>query len=132
MFLSSYNDKITHLLNLSLIVSLLSSLGCKPLTLSFDRKEKIPLSTAPLRQPVEILPANGVITVRKNDNVFVIATRYQVTPQSIIENSLSPPFTLREDQCSKYLTKNSVVRLQILFIRLSALCDKSIPISSIK
>ena len=70
MFLSSYNDKITHLLNLSLIVSLLSSLGRKPLTLSFDRCEKS-LSTAPLRQPVEILPANGVITVRKNDSVLL-------------------------------------------------------------
>jgi len=73
--------------------------GCKVPDLSLSRAEPAPVITAPLRVATETLPASGVVTVRENDNLYTIATRYRVTPQSVIlHNNLSAPFTLRAGQ----------------------------------
>jgi murein DD-endopeptidase MepM/ murein hydrolase activator NlpD len=85
-----------------LIVALTSSVlllaGCGP-NLSLTRATPAPVTVAPLRQAVEAVPTNGVINVRSGDSLYDIAARYQVTPQSIIqENNLVLPFTLRTGQ----------------------------------
>ena len=72
--------------------------GCS-LNFSLSRTTPAPVSVAPLRQDVETVPANGFIYVRDGDSLFDIAARYQVTPQSIIqENNLITPFKLRTGQ----------------------------------
>ena len=64
--------------------------------LSLSRKAPAPLEEAPLREQRLQIPVSGVITVSEGDDLFAIATRYQVTPQSIInDNQLVPPFTVR-------------------------------------
>lgn len=81
------------------IISVAMLSGCKKPNLSLSRAEPAPVVTAPLRVAVETLPASGVITVRDNDNLYTIATRYRVTPRSIIlQNNLIAPFTLRPGQ----------------------------------
>ena len=75
--------------------------GCSP-NLSLTRSKPAPVSVAPLRQALEAVPANGVINVRVGDKLYDIASRYRVTPQSIIqENNLEAPFTLRTGQSLK-------------------------------
>jgi len=77
--------------------------GCGP-NLSLTRATPAPVTVAPLRQAVEAVPANGIVTVRSGDSLYDIATRYRVTPQSIIqENSLAAPFTLRTGQNLKII-----------------------------
>ena len=81
------------------VMSVVLLSGCKTPNLSLSRSEPAPVVTAPLRVAVETLPASGIITVRDNDNLYAIATRYRVTPQSIImHNNLVAPFTLRPGQ----------------------------------
>jgi murein DD-endopeptidase MepM/ murein hydrolase activator NlpD len=81
--------------------SVLFLTGCGP-NLSLTRATTAPVTVAPLRQAVEAVPANGVINVRAGDSLYDIAARYQVTPQSIIqENNLVAPFTLRTGQSLK-------------------------------
>ena len=81
------------------VMSIILLSGCKTPNLSLNRSEPAPVVTAPLRVAVETLPASGIITVRDNDNLYAIATRYRVTPQSIImHNNLVAPFTLRPGQ----------------------------------
>ena len=81
--------------------SVLFLTGCGP-NLSLTRATPAPVTVAPLRQAVEAVPANGVINVRAGDSLYDIAARYQVTPQSIIqENNLVAPFTLRTGQSLK-------------------------------
>ena len=81
------------------VMSIVLFSGCKTPNLSLSRSEPAPVVTAPLRVAVETLPASGIITVRDNDNLYAIATRYRVTPQSIImHNNLIAPFTLRSGQ----------------------------------
>ncbi|MGB2534235.1 MAG: peptidoglycan DD-metalloendopeptidase family protein [Candidatus Puniceispirillum sp.] len=81
------------------VMSIVLLSGCKTPNLSLNRSEPAPVVTAPLRVAVETLPASGIITVRDNDNLYAIATRYRVTPQSIImQNNLIAPFTLRPGQ----------------------------------
>ncbi|MGB2108036.1 MAG: LysM peptidoglycan-binding domain-containing protein, partial [Candidatus Puniceispirillum sp.] len=81
------------------VMSIVLLSGCKTPNLSLNRSEPAPVVTAPLRVAVETLPASGIITVRDNDNLYAIATRYRVTPQSIImQNNLIVPFTLRPGQ----------------------------------
>lgn len=76
-----------------MVVGLLTS--CSPPNLTFSRDIPVPVVTAPLRVAVETLPANGIVTVREGDNLYTIATRFRVTPLSIIEqNNLTAPFTL--------------------------------------
>jgi len=81
------------------VMSIVLLSGCKTPNLSLSRSEPAPVVTAPLRVAVETLPASGIITVRENDNLYAVATRYRVTPQSIImQNNLIAPFTLRPGQ----------------------------------
>ena len=83
--------------------SVLLLAGCG-LNLSLTRSTPAPVTVAPLRQAAEPVPANGVINVRSGDSLYDIATRYQVTPQSIIqENNLVLPLTLRTGQSLKII-----------------------------
>ena len=86
--------------------------ACGP-NLSLTRATPAPVTLAPLRQVVEAVPANGVIKVRPGDILYDLAARYQVTPQSIIEeNNLVVPFTLRTGQRLKIIPpRRHIVRL---------------------
>ena len=97
----------TRCVRLYLIGVLMSNLlllaGCGP-NLSLSRATPAPVTVAPLRQTVEAVPASGVISVRSGDSLYELAARYQVTPQSIIqENNLVAPFTLRTGQSLKII-----------------------------
>ncbi len=84
--------------------------ACQTPNLSLNRSSMAPLLVAPLRQPTETLPPNGVVEVRAADTLFGIATRYQVTPQSIIEkNGLAPPYNLRDGQILKIIAQRTHV-----------------------
>ncbi|MDC1383535.1 M23 family metallopeptidase [Candidatus Puniceispirillum sp.] len=86
--------KVAVLISAALILT-----ACKVPNLTLNRTTPASLIVAPLRQAVEPVPSTGIVEVRKNDNVFAVAARYQVTPQSIIKtNALEPPFTLRKGQ----------------------------------
>ena len=86
-----------------LMSSVLVLTGCGP-NLSLTRATPAPVTVAPLRHAAEAVPANGVINVRSGDNLYDLAARYQVTPQSIIqENNLVAPFTLRTGQSLKII-----------------------------
>ncbi len=83
--------------------SVLLLTGCGP-NLSLTRAAPAPVTVAPLRQAAEAVPPNGVINVRSGDSLYDLAARYQVTPQSIIqENNLFAPFTLRTGQILKII-----------------------------
>lgn len=67
--------------------------------LSLTRKTPAPLETAPLRQGREAIPPSGEVEVRAGDTLFMLATRYQVTPGSIARaNNLTAPFQLKAGQ----------------------------------
>ena len=92
----------------TLIAFALMLTACKTPSLSLNRKTPANLVVAPLRQPVKPVPAGGIVEVRENDKLFSIATRYQVTPQSIIKtNSLKPPFTLIMGQTLKIIPQRT-------------------------
>ena len=77
--------------------------GCGP-NFSLTRTTPVPVKAAPLRQVLEAVPANGVIDVRSGDSLYDLAARYQVTPQSIIEeNDLIIPFALQTGQRLKII-----------------------------
>lgn len=93
--------KIYLIVVLTSIVLLVT--GCGP-NLSLTRTTPLPVKLAPLRQAVEAVPATGVVNVRSGDSLYDLAARYQVTPQSIIqENKLVIPFTLRAGQSLKII-----------------------------
>ena len=72
--------------------------GCGP-NLSLTQDAPVPTKVAPLRQTFEAVPVSGTVRVRSDDTLYDIATRYQVTPQSIIHaNNLLSPYTLRTGQ----------------------------------
>jgi murein DD-endopeptidase MepM/ murein hydrolase activator NlpD len=51
-----------------------------------------------------------MVEVRANDTLYVVATRYQVTPQSVIEaNGLKPPYNLRKGQTLKLVPRRTHV-----------------------
>ena len=76
--------------------------ACQKPNLTLNRTSPAELLVAPLRQPLEPVPLGGMVKVRENDTLFGIATRYNVTPQSIIEkNGLSPPYLLRPGKLLK-------------------------------
>lgn len=67
--------------------------------LSLSRATPAPLETAPLREGREAIPPSGEVEVRAGDTLFALATRYQVTPDSIIQaNDLVAPFQLTKGQ----------------------------------
>jgi len=73
--------------------------ACQAPNLSLNRPTPAKLIGAPLREPVESIPPSQMVQVRANDTLYVLATRYQVTPQSVIEaNDLQPPYNLRKGQ----------------------------------
>ena len=89
---------------LTVIFAAILLVACQKTNLTLNRATPANLVVAPLRHPVEPLPTSGIVEVRKNDKVFSIATRYQVTPQSIIKtNTLKPPFSLHEGQTLKII-----------------------------
>ena len=59
---------------------------------------------SPLRQDTQPVPANGIVIVAGGDNLYDIASRYEVTPQSIIrENNLLPPYNVNVGQSLKII-----------------------------
>jgi murein DD-endopeptidase MepM/ murein hydrolase activator NlpD len=49
-----------------------------------------------------------MVEVRANDTLYALATRYQVTPQSVIEaNVLQPPYILRRGQALKLVPRRT-------------------------
>ncbi|MDA8716705.1 M23 family metallopeptidase [Alphaproteobacteria bacterium] len=82
------------------VLSLLAA--CQTPNLSLNRATPAKLIVAPLREPVEPIPPSQMVEVRANDTLYALATRYQVTPQSVIEaNDLQPPYNLRKGQALK-------------------------------
>jgi murein DD-endopeptidase MepM/ murein hydrolase activator NlpD len=66
------------------------------------------LVVAPLREPVEPIPPSQMVKVRANDTLYAVATRYQVTPQSVIEaNGLQPPYNLHKGQALKLVPRRT-------------------------
>ena len=73
--------------------------ACQAPNLSLNRATPAKLIVAPLREPVEPIPSSQIVEVRANDTLYALATRFQVTPESVIEaNGLQPPYILRKGQ----------------------------------
>ena len=90
------------------ISSLLAA--CQSPNLSLNRSTPAKLVVAPLRDPVEPIPPSQMVKVRANDTLYAVATRYQVTPQSVIEaNGLQPPYNLRKGQTLKLVPRRTHV-----------------------
>jgi murein DD-endopeptidase MepM/ murein hydrolase activator NlpD len=82
--------------------------ACQAPNLSLNRSTPAKLVIAPLREPVEAIPPNQIVEVRANDTLYAVATRYQVTPQSVIEaNGLQPPYNLRKGQALKLVPRRT-------------------------
>lgn len=82
--------------------------ACQTPNLTFNRTSPAELVVAPLRQAVEPVPVGGMIKIRENDTLFGVATRYNVTPQSIIEtNGLLPPYILDRGKVLKIIPHRS-------------------------
>ena len=75
-----------------------SLVGAKnALTLKSDTPATV--ENAPLREVRQAIPASGTVVVQDGDNLYRVATRYQVTPQSIIrDNELVVPYNLYSGQ----------------------------------
>lgn len=93
------------------IVAMSSLLAaCQTPNLSLNRSTPAKLIVAPLREPVEPIPPSQMVEVRANDTLYAVATRYQVTPQSVIEaNGLQPPYNLRKGQALKLVPRRTHV-----------------------
>ena len=90
------------------ISSLLAA--CQTPNLSLNRSTPAKLIVAPLREPFEPIPPIQMVEVRANDTLYAVATRYQVTPQSVIEaNGLQPPYNLRKGQTLKLVPRRTHV-----------------------
>jgi len=84
--------------------------ACQTPNLSLNRSAPAKLIVAPLREPVEPIPPSQMVKVRANDTLYAVATRYQVTPQSVIEaNGLQPPYNLRKGQALKLVPRRTHV-----------------------
>ena len=82
--------------------------ACQAPNLSLNRSTPAKLVVAPLREPVEPIPPSQMVEVRANDTLYAVATRYQVTPQSVIEaNGLQPPYNLRKGQALKLVPRRT-------------------------
>lgn len=82
--------------------------ACQTPNLSLNRSTPAKLIVAPLREPFEPIPPNQMVEVRANDTLYAVATRYQVTPQSVIEaNGLQPPYSLRKGQTLKLVPRRT-------------------------
>ena len=95
----------TTLIGTALLLS-----ACQTPNLTLNRTSPAEVLVAPLRQPVQPVPVGGMVEVRENDTLFDVATRYNVTPQSIIEtNGLSPPYVLRRGTVLKIIPQRTHV-----------------------
>ena len=84
--------------------------ACQTPNLSLNRSTPAKLIVAPLREPFEPIPPSQLVEVRANDTLYAVATRYQVTPQSVIEaNGLQPPYNLRKGQTLKLVPRRTHV-----------------------
>ena len=84
--------------------------ACQTPNLSLNRSTPAKLIVAPLREPVEPIPPSQMVEVRANDTLYAVATRYQVTPQSVIEaNGLQPHYNLRKGQTQKLVARRTKV-----------------------
>ena len=84
--------------------------ACQTPNLSLNRSTPAKLIVAPLREPFEPIPPIQMVEVRANDTLYAVATRYQVTPQSVIEaNGLQPPYNLRKGQTLKLVPRRTHV-----------------------
>ncbi|MEC8088573.1 MAG: LysM domain-containing protein, partial [Pseudomonadota bacterium] len=87
-----------HIVRPALVVVLLAPLalgGCGVPSLSLKRDTPAPLIVAPLREPAEAVPPDGMVTVRDGDTIYALAARYGVPPTSIIsDNQIGPPYTV--------------------------------------
>ncbi|MDC0954920.1 M23 family metallopeptidase [Alphaproteobacteria bacterium] len=82
--------------------------ACQTPNFSLNRATPAKLIVAPLREPVEQIPPSQMVEVRANDTLYALATRYQVTPQSVIEaNGLEPPYNLRKGQALKLVPRRT-------------------------
>ena len=82
--------------------------ACQAPDLSLNRSTPAKLIVAPLRESVEPIPPRQMVEVRANDTLYALATRYQVTPQSVIEaNDLQPPYFLRKGQALKLVPRRT-------------------------
>lgn len=68
-------------------------------SLSLKRDEPAAVERAPLREAVQPIPLSGEVVVQQGDNLYRLATRYQVTPQALIkDNNLVAPYELYAGQ----------------------------------
>jgi murein DD-endopeptidase MepM/ murein hydrolase activator NlpD len=82
--------------------------ACQAPNLSLNRSTPAKLVVAPLREPIEPIPPSQMVEARANDTLFALATRYQVTPQSVIEaNGLQPPYNLQKGQALKLVPRRT-------------------------
>ena len=81
------------------------------LTLKSDTPANV--ENAPLREARETIPVSGTVVVQDGDNLYRVATRYQVTPQSIIrDNDLVVPYNLYSGQVLRVRpSKTHVVKI---------------------
>ena len=89
--------------------------------LTLKRETLAAVERAPLREAVQAIPLSGEIVVQEGDNLWRVATRYQVTPQSIIrDNNLDAPYDLYAGQ---------VLRLQPTRIHIVEITDSLFSLS---
>ena len=82
--------------------------ACQTPNSSLTRSTPAKLIVAPLREPFEPIPPSQMVEVRANDTLYAVATRYQVTPQSVVEaNGLQPPYNLRKGQTLKLVPRRT-------------------------
>ena len=71
--------------------------GCAKI--SEPPKSSVPVVEAPKRETIMSIPLDGMVTVGKDDTIYTIAARYQVSPRNIVEdNDIGPPYILTEGQ----------------------------------
>jgi len=90
-------------------------------SLTLKRETPAAVELAPLREAVQALPLSGEVVVQEGDNLYRIATRYQVTPQSIIaDNELSAPYELYAGQTLRLKpTRTHIVQITDTLFSLS-------------
>ena len=87
---------------LVLLLSVLSACQVPDVSLpklSLTRETPAPVEVGSGRIQRVPIPANRLLPVLAGDTIYSLATRYQITPQSLIaDNDLSPPYALQQGQ----------------------------------
>ena len=93
--MTAQHGSFRWLATVTLVTAMVPLAGCKAPNLSLTRDTQAPVLVAPLRQPREVIPPDGRVTVRDGDNLYAIAARYGVPPTSIIrDNQIGPPYAV--------------------------------------